>query len=63
VGHLAGRVRAIVVLEMNLGQLLGEVEKACAGKTEIFSLLKVDGSIITPRDIVKKLEECSLWPK
>jgi len=63
VGHLAGRVKAILVLEMNLGQLLGEVERACGAKAEIFSLLKVDGSIITPMDIVKKLEECSLWRK
>ena len=63
VSRLAGRVKAILVLEMNLGQLLGEVERACAAKAEVFSLLKVDGSIITPMDIVKKLEECSLWRK
>ncbi len=55
--QLAGRVKAILSLEMNLGQLTGEVEKASRGKTEIIPFHKVDGSIITPADILAKMKE------
>lgn len=55
VSQLAGRVKSIIVIEMNLGQLIGEVERACGGKTEVLSLNRVDGLIITPQDIIESI--------
>lgn len=57
VKELAGKVNTIVVAEMNLGQLVLEVERICAGKTKIERVNKVNGEIIYPEEISKKIEE------
>jgi 2-oxoglutarate ferredoxin oxidoreductase subunit alpha len=54
--QLASRVKRIVVVEMNLGQLFGEVERATAGRAEVISLNSVDGTTITPRSIIGEIE-------
>ncbi|VAW08981.1 2-oxoglutarate/2-oxoacid ferredoxin oxidoreductase, alpha subunit, partial [hydrothermal vent metagenome] len=48
VAAAAQQVDTMIVAEMNLGQLIGEVERAAAGATEIVSYLRVDGEPITP---------------
>jgi 2-oxoglutarate/2-oxoacid ferredoxin oxidoreductase subunit alpha len=48
VAAAAQQVDTMIVAEMNLGQLVGEVERAAAGATEIVSYLRVDGEPITP---------------
>lgn len=55
--ELAGKVKAIVVPEMNLGQLVLEVERLCNNITKIEKLSKVSGEIIYPEEIVAKVEE------
>jgi len=48
VAAAAQQVDTMIVAEMNLGQLIGEVERAAAGATEIVPYLRVDGEPITP---------------
>ncbi len=52
VRELAGRVKAFLVTEMNLGQLVLEVERAAAGRTRVSGLHKVSGELITPSEIL-----------
>ena len=51
VSALAQQVRAILVPEMNLGQLVGEVERAAAGACRVVPLAKVGGELFTPAEI------------
>ncbi|RLE16277.1 MAG: 2-oxoacid:acceptor oxidoreductase subunit alpha [Actinobacteria bacterium] len=48
VAEAAQRVDTIVVAEMNLGQLIGEVERAAGGEADVVGHLRVDGEPITP---------------
>jgi 2-oxoglutarate ferredoxin oxidoreductase subunit alpha len=55
VAALARRVRAILVPEMNLGQLVGEVERAARGACRVVPLSKVGGELFTPDEIASAL--------
>ena len=48
----AEQVDTIIVAEMNLGQLIGEVERAAQGKTQIVGHLRADGEPMTPSDLL-----------
>jgi len=48
VAEVAGQVGTLVVAEMNMGQLIGEVERACVGQTDVVGYLRADGEPITP---------------
>ncbi len=52
VRRLAERVRTILVPEMNLGQLVGEVERAVAGRVPVRLLSKVGGELFGPDEIL-----------
>jgi 2-oxoglutarate ferredoxin oxidoreductase subunit alpha len=52
VAQVADQVDTLVVAEMNLGQLIGEVERASAGRAEIVGHLRADGEPITPAELV-----------
>jgi 2-oxoglutarate ferredoxin oxidoreductase subunit alpha len=56
IAALAEQVDRIVVAEMNLGQMLGEVERAAGNAKRIHSCLKADGETITPEEILAVLE-------
>lgn len=49
--------RAIIVPEMNLGQMVREVERAVSGEVPIYPLNKIDGQLITPHEISDLIEE------
>ncbi len=51
--RLSRRLDRIVVCEMNLGQLVGEVEKAVECEVEFVG--KADGTIVTPLEIMRKI--------
>lgn len=56
VKELAGRVKVIIVPELNLGQMVHEVER-CSKKAEVVGIHRVDGEPITPAqilDVIKK---------
>ncbi|MFC1863469.1 2-oxoacid:acceptor oxidoreductase subunit alpha [Thermodesulfobacteriota bacterium] len=57
--RLSVKVKAIIVPELNLGQIIGEVERACWKRIPIIGIHRVDGSLITAQDILKKVKELS----
>lgn len=57
VSNVLENCRRVLVPEMNFGQVSREVERVNQGRCEIFTLNKVDGTAITPPEIVRKLEE------
>lgn len=59
VASVARRVRAIVVAELNLGQLAFEVERAAGGSCRIERLNRVDGMPIEPAQVVQALERAA----
>ncbi len=54
---VAEKVKAIVVPEMNLGQMAREVELGARCKAEIFRINRVDGNPVTPQEIVDRVRE------
>jgi 2-oxoglutarate ferredoxin oxidoreductase subunit alpha len=57
VAALASRVRAIVVPELSLGQIIFEVERCAKGKCKVEGIYRVDGDPITPTQILDKIKE------
>ncbi len=55
--RLSGRAKAMLVPEMNLGQIAGEVDRAAGGSCRVVSLNRVDGGLITPEHIFAMLQE------
>ncbi len=51
--RMMGTARAVVVPEMNMGQISREVKRVNNGKTRVKALNRVDGQIITPSEILK----------
>ena len=49
--------KAIVVPEMNLGQLVREFERAVCGHTQVVPINRVDGEAIAPRQILEVVAE------
>jgi len=54
---LCSRCSEVIVGELNMGQLVHEVKRALPSEIEIHSLLRYDGEIITPTQLLGKLEE------
>lgn len=60
--ELMGRAKAVVVPELNLGQLVLEIERhACVGgrAVPVHSLTRVDGELFTPAQLYAAIEEVS----
>ena len=57
VKKFASKVKAIVVPEMNLGQLKQEVERIVAGACPVAGVNKVNGELITPEEIIAGIKE------
>lgn len=53
----AKNARAVIVPEMNMGQLLEEVQKYLGCRIRVEAVDKVDGELITPGEILDKVEE------
>jgi 2-oxoglutarate ferredoxin oxidoreductase subunit alpha len=49
--------KAVLVPEMNLGQISREVKRVNQGYTRVLTLNKVDGTIITPEEILGRMME------
>ena len=54
---LAKGMKAVIVPELNLGQIIGEVERAVQGRAPVFGINKVDGTLITAEEILNKVKE------
>jgi 2-oxoglutarate ferredoxin oxidoreductase subunit alpha len=50
-------VRKVIVAELNMGQMIHEVKRIAPRHTEVFSLNRYDGEIMTPQQILDKIRE------
>jgi len=57
IAELAGRVKAFVVPELNMGQMVYEVERAAAGKAKVVSVPHAGGTVHNPDVILKAIVE------
>ncbi len=48
--------KAVIVPELNMGQMVGEVERAVAGQAPVIPMNRIDGLLITPRQIGETIE-------
>jgi 2-oxoglutarate ferredoxin oxidoreductase subunit alpha len=55
--EVARRVEFILIPELNLGQYAREVRKTAEAWTKVVSMGKVDGTLITPREILDRVGE------
>lgn len=55
--ELSKKADAILVCEMNMGQLVYEVERSVKGNARVELFSKVSGELITPKEIMAKLIE------
>lgn len=55
--RVADTAKAIIVPELNLGQLVREFERAVCGRTQVVPISRVDGEAITPRQILDVIAE------
>ncbi|HHV56693.1 MAG TPA: 2-oxoacid:acceptor oxidoreductase subunit alpha [Firmicutes bacterium] len=53
----AKQAKTIIVAEMNLGQIVREVERIAMGQAEISPLNRLDAELITPAEILKRIQE------
>lgn len=51
------RSKIVIVPEMNMGQISREVKRVNKGDAKVFTLNKVDGTMITPDEIFLKIKE------
>lgn len=56
IARWAGKVKAIIVPEMNLGQIVHPIKEAVAGQCEVILMPKIGGELFTPAEIVHALE-------
>jgi 2-oxoglutarate ferredoxin oxidoreductase subunit alpha len=55
--ELAGKIKAFVVPELNLGQMVLEVERCAGGKCKTISVPHAGGTVHNPNDILQAIEE------
>ncbi|KAA3637151.1 MAG: 2-oxoacid:acceptor oxidoreductase subunit alpha, partial [Calditrichaeota bacterium] len=51
------KCKSVIVAEMNMGQIVHEVQKAVAPDVKLHTVQRYDGEIITPMQLLEKLEE------
>jgi 2-oxoglutarate ferredoxin oxidoreductase subunit alpha len=54
---LCGKCKKVIVTELNMGQVIHEVRKALPPDIEVHALQRYDGEILTPMQLLEKLEE------
>ena len=59
VGKVLQISKILLVPEMNMGQVSREVKRVSRGMAKVFTLNKVDGTIITPEEILNRITEVS----
>jgi 2-oxoglutarate/2-oxoacid ferredoxin oxidoreductase subunit alpha len=56
VERVLGSSKAVIVPEMNMGQISREVKRVNKENIQVFTINKVDGSIITPQEITERIK-------
>jgi 2-oxoglutarate ferredoxin oxidoreductase subunit alpha len=57
--ELAGKVKALVVPELNLGQMVREVERAAGGQARVLPVSHAGGGVHRPQDILQAILEAA----
>ncbi len=57
--EIASKVKALVVPELNLGQMVREVERAAGGKAKTIAVSHAGGSVHNPEEILKAIVEAA----
>ncbi len=57
ISRLVDQLKAIIVAEMNLGQMIGEVRRVSCGRIKTLGVMRVDGELITPDEILAAIEK------
>lgn len=57
VARAAVRARAVLVAELNMGQVVREVERAAGGKRPVYGLHKSNGEGFLPSEVTARMEE------
>jgi len=57
VEQAAAAAKAVIVPELNLGQLINEVKRVVNGRTGVYGVNKVETKIITPYEIMDRVKE------
>lgn len=57
--QLAEKVKAFVMVELNLGQMVHELERCVAGKANVFLAAHAGGWVHDPKDILKIIQEAA----
>lgn len=59
IAEIAPRIKAFVVPELNMGQIVREVERAAAGRTRVVSAPHAGGTVHRPEQILQAIEEAA----
>jgi 2-oxoglutarate ferredoxin oxidoreductase subunit alpha len=59
IARIAGQVKAMVVPELNMGQMVHEVERVAAGRCKVISVPHPGGSVHHPEEILEKILEAA----
>jgi 2-oxoglutarate ferredoxin oxidoreductase subunit alpha len=54
---ISKKARTLMVPELNMGQIVGEVERWARGNSRVVGINRVDGALLTPEEILARLEE------
>jgi len=57
VERMASQAKALIVPEMNMGQMSREVKRVNEGRTSVITVNRMDGNLITPHQILEKVLE------
>jgi 2-oxoglutarate ferredoxin oxidoreductase subunit alpha len=57
--ELAKQVRAFVVPEINMGQIVREVERCAGGRAQVFGVNRAGGDILEPEHVLKVIREAA----
>lgn len=57
VEDLLDSAKAVLVPELNLGQLCREVKRVCGGQAQVHRYSRMDGLVITPEELLIKIRE------
>ncbi len=60
IGELARRVEGILVVEMNEGQMLEDVQRVAAGRTEVRFFGRLGGTVPSPEEVLEALKGLGL---
>jgi len=60
VAEALSKVKAAIVVEMNQGQIIGEVERVNKTNTLLYHVSRTDGELITPEQIISRIKEVAV---